>query len=443
MAEEAAIGAGKSSGEKTGIKRIIANTGWLLGGKGFGGVLSLFYLAILTRTLGVEGFGQFALITATAQAIALVVTFQTWQVVIRFGARYLKGAENRQKFGRLVGLCTLLDLAGALAGCLLAFVAVRWLAPLFGWDEALAQNALFFALAMLLAIKSTPTGILRVENRFDLAAYAEAIIPIVRLIGTLFVWYYHPTILNFLIVWALSEIVHAIGYWLLAAWQSPDILSVRHIPQARQAVRENQGLGEFLWVSNLGSTFAGISQNIALLTVGYFVGPTAAGLYRLASQLSVAMTKISALLSRAIFAEVNLIRAQQGPEAMATLFRKATRMLFITGGTVILVVLVIGQPAIYYMSGPEFLPAYPFLILLAAAASIDLAGAIYEPTLLSGSGARTALILRAITAALFVFILALGLHFFGAMGAAGAMLIAAIIRLLLFGNAARRNLANG
>lgn len=432
---------GKVSGEKTGVRRIVANTGWLLGGKGFGGILSLFYLAILTRSLGVSGFGQFALITGTAQAIALIVTFQTWQVVIRFGARFMKGLENRQKFGRLVGLCTLLDIVGALAGCLLAFFAVRWLAPFFGWDQELAHNALLFALVMLLSIKSTPTGILRVENRFDLAAYAEAIIPTVRLIGTLIVWLTDPTLINFLAVWALSEVIHAIGYWLFAAWQSRDILSPRNIPQAKRAVRENRGIGEFLLISNLGSTFAGLSQNIALLIVGYFVGPAAAGLYRLASQLSVAMTKISTLLSRAIFAEVNLVRAQQGSEAMRILFRKASRMLFITGGTVILIVLVIGQPVLYYMSGPEFLPAYPLLILLATAASIDLAGAIYEPTLLSGSGARTALILQACIAAFFITILLLGLHFYGATGAAAAMVAAAILRLFLFGTAARRNLA--
>ncbi len=446
MTEESTIETGESGtakGEKTGIKRIIANTGWLLGGKGFGGILSLFYLAILTRTLGVAGFGQFALITGTAQAIALIVTFQTWQVVIRFGARFVKGADNRQKFGRLVGLCALLDLAGALAGCLLAFFAVQWLAPFFGWDQELAQTALLFALVMLLSIKSTPTGILRVENRFDLAAYAEAIIPSVRLIGTLIVWFTGPSIANFLLVWALSEVIHAIGYWLLATWQSRDIMSPRSLSMTKQTVRENPGIGEFLLVSNLGSTFAGLSQNIALLIVGYFVGPAAAGLYRLASQLSVAMTKISALLSRAIFAEVNLIRAQQGTAAMEVLFRKASRMLFITGGTVILIVLVIGQPALYYMSGPEFLPAYPLLILLAAAASIDLAGAIYEPTLLSGSGARTALFLQAFIAVLFIAILLLGLHFFGTIGAASAMAIAAIIRLLLFGTAARRNLAKG
>ncbi|MEW4468747.1 oligosaccharide flippase family protein [Parasphingorhabdus sp. JC815] len=440
MAEEALIESAKASGKKTGIRRIIANTGWLLGGKGFGGLLSLFYLAILTRTLGVTGFGQFALITGAAQAILAIVTFQTWQVVVRYGASYVDGTDNRQKFGRLIGLCTLLDLAGALVGCALAVVGIRALAPYFGWDQELADSALVFALVVLLFFKSTPVGILRVLDRFDLSAFAEAIIPMVRLIGTVIVWLTGPSLINFLIVWALSEAACTIAYWLLSAWQSRGAMAPRNLFGARQALRENQRIGEFLLITNLGSTFAGLSQNMALLIVGYFVGPTAAGLYRLASQISVAMTKMSVLLSRTIFAEVNFIRTQQGAEAIKTLFRKATRMLFMTGGTVILIVILLGKPAILYISGEAFLPAYPLLILLASAASIDLAGAIYEPTLLSGNSARTALKLQATIATLFIIILLTGLHFYGAVGAASAMVITAVIRLILFGGAARRSL---
>ena len=34
------------------LGRMLANTAWLLGGKGFGAVCSLIYLAILARSLG-------------------------------------------------------------------------------------------------------------------------------------------------------------------------------------------------------------------------------------------------------------------------------------------------------------------------------------------------------------------------------------------------------
>ena len=52
---------------KTPMGRIMANTVWLLGGKGFGALCGLAYLAILTHSLGLKGFGHFSLIFGMAQ----------------------------------------------------------------------------------------------------------------------------------------------------------------------------------------------------------------------------------------------------------------------------------------------------------------------------------------------------------------------------------------
>ena len=54
--------------------RALRNVGWLLTGKGVGAVLSLVYLALATRSLGVAGFGQFSLVLGTGQAAAALVT---------------------------------------------------------------------------------------------------------------------------------------------------------------------------------------------------------------------------------------------------------------------------------------------------------------------------------------------------------------------------------
>ena len=59
------------------IRRILSNIGWLLGGKGFGAVSSLLYLAILSRSLGVKDFGHFALIFGISQAVCALASFQT------------------------------------------------------------------------------------------------------------------------------------------------------------------------------------------------------------------------------------------------------------------------------------------------------------------------------------------------------------------------------
>ena len=50
------------------IRRALTNTGWLMGARGINAVLSLGYLALATRALGLEGFGKFVLAVSFAQA---------------------------------------------------------------------------------------------------------------------------------------------------------------------------------------------------------------------------------------------------------------------------------------------------------------------------------------------------------------------------------------
>jgi O-antigen/teichoic acid export membrane protein len=422
-----------------GLKRILKNTAWLLAGKGFGGALSLVYLAILTRTLGLAGWGQFAIITGTATALVTFISFQTWQVIVRYGATHLAPIGERAEFVRLIGLCAAFDFLGAVAGCLLIGVLATFLAPYFGWDAQLTLTATMFSMTMLMALKSTPTGILRVLNRFDLGTYAEAVIPLVRLIGVLAAWVFAPRLAYFLLAWAAAEVVHSIVYWTMAL-QQVGKFSARNFFRFGTAMQENAGIGGFLLVTNAGSTLSGFAKNSAVLFVGFFAGAAAAGLFRLASQISTAMTKISTLLSRAIFAEVNQVRAQHGDDALRAVFKQTARFLFAASFILIGLVAVLGKPILLLMSGAPFLAAYPLLFILAAAACLDLAGAIYEPILLSGGAARSTLWLNAISAIAFIAVLALLLPPFGSSGAAWAVLIASFLRLVIFGAAAQRHL---
>ncbi len=428
---------------KSGLRRIFANTMWLLAGKGFGAVLSFFYLGLLTRTLGTEAFGQFSLILGTAQMISALVAFQTWQVVVRYGAAYVKEGGHERRYGHLIALATLFDIAGAVVGCVVAGLGVHWVAPFFGWDAELSRNALLFCIVMLLAVRSTPIGILRVEDRFDLSTYADAIIPLMRMGGAAAVMWLGPSIEGFLWAWAAAEIACALVHWALAGWQLRGRLSLRHVRKPGAALQENEAIGRFLMITNASSAVAGLSQNLAMMMIGFFVNPATAGLYRLASQLAAAMTKISGLLSRTIFAEVNLVRAQEGVAALQNLFRKANRILLFTGGIVVLLVALLGKPVLLLMSGPEFLSAYPLLLLLAAAASVELAGAMYEPTLMSSYRANTALYIQIVRLLILIVLLLVMLKLWGATGAAIATGIASIARMLLLHRAARKHLLDG
>jgi O-antigen/teichoic acid export membrane protein len=425
--------------ERSPLGRIIANTAWLLAGKGFAAVLSLIYLAIVTRTLGVVGFGEFALITGAASLLATLIGFQSWVAVMRYGAHHVHGTPNPAALGRLIALAVTLDGLGALVGAAIAWAAIGELAPLFGWNPTLTNIALYFIIAILFAISSTPIAILRTHDRFDLTIYAEAAMPLVRLIGSLIILLSTPNIISFLLVWALSEVMVTIIAWGLVLKITKGVFVWQHFRELRIAWRENVDIGKFIGSTNLLSSLSGITRQLTTIMIGAYAGPAAAGLYRLAAQISNAMAKATQLLSRSVYAELTRGRAEAGGAGFSQLFRTTNRLALIGGVATLLLVIMLGRPAIALIAGDAFLAAYPLLILLAAAAAVELIGMTYEPTLLSGNGVGTALIIRAINFVTLLALLLLLLPRYGAMGGAAAVLLTALMAFIHFHFAARKH----
>ena len=241
-------------------------------------------------------------------------------------------------------------MGGAAAGVGIAWAVTHYFAPAFGWTDGVAAQAFTFAAVILVSIKSTPTGLLRVTNRFDMTTYAEAVVPMTRMAGAVFVWLTEPSIAGFLFVWALGEVLSASVCWILAIGQVRGAVRWAYVRQIGAAWRRHDGIGGFLFICNAGSTLTGFAQNIGLVIIGLYVGPVAAGLYRIASQLSSAMAKVSTLLSRAIFAEVNWAKADGGKDAMRALYGRANRLLYITGAVVMTAIVLAGKPVLVAMS---------------------------------------------------------------------------------------------
>lgn len=418
--------------------RILRNTAWLLGGKGFGAVCSIIYLAILTRTLGVKGFGHFSLIFGTAQALIAIAGFQTWQTVVRYGSEHIHAGEW-DRFGRLGMLCGMLDALGAVIGCVLAGVLIYGFAGMLDLNPAYIDTAFFFCCASLWALVSAPTGIVRALHRFDMAVYVEAVVPTGRLIAALAIWWTGPTVGRFLFAWAAIDVLEAVLYWVMARRLCPQAVRLSNLLGWRQSFRENEGVGRFFMVTYAGATLDAAIRNGPLLAVGAFLGTRAAGLYRLAAQISQALSKLSSLLARSVYAEV--ARARVSSE-LAEFRKLALQTSLIAGGAglaVVALALGVGRQLLELIAGPGFERGAMILVPLAIAASFDLASVAFEPVLHATGKARLSLTARLLA----VLGLALGLYLFipiGATGAAWAVTLAAAISYLAMGVMAWRTL---
>ncbi|WP_293876178.1 lipopolysaccharide biosynthesis protein [Sphingomonas sp. UBA978] len=414
------------------MRAIARNLGWMLASRGVLAVLSLVYLAIVTRTLGVAGFGRFALITGASQALATVVGFQTWQIIVRYGHQHLKpGDETR--LARLFRACGLLDVGSAVIGVILAAVIIHTWGEALGVRPVHARATMIFTIAQLLSIRSTPLGILRLRDRFSVAAAADSVTPATRLIGAVLAALFLPSVTGFLIAWGLAEVLTAAAYWAALA-RSGD-LKLLFAPGigVRDVVIDHPGIVRFSLATNASSSLGLSSKQIPLLLVGGTVGTASAGAFRLALQLAQALTKVSQLLARAAFPEIVRAVAAGGLARVRQMILRSFLMATVVAAFAFLIVVVFGHPVLTLMGGKEFGRAYPILLWLAAAGCIDLVTVGFEPLLLAANRIGATFIARLVgIGALFAvsFWLSPSLE---VIGVSIAVLVNAVIVALLLG----------
>lgn len=388
--------------------RILRNLGWLLGSRGVNAAFSLIYLALATRTLGLEQFGRFALIVVMAQALAGIVSFNGWQAVVRWG---LEADEAKAA----AGFALALDLASIAGGSLLA-AGVVWLAPLWlPLPADLRPVALGLCLASIAAIRSTPTGVLRLHDRYDLASAAEAMQPAVRAAGAIAATLLWPGLTGFVIAWGLAEIACALAYWYFARRLLPldwGDIGLREFPS------RHGGVWKFMLATSLSRTLAVTSKQLVLLLVGAFGGAALAGGYRVASQLGQALVQLGDAVSRAIYPE--LVRARSNAGGLAG---KVALLGVVTGTIAVSASAWGGKWAILTLAGSQFTFAHAAMVVLSLAGAVELLGASWDALLVARGQAGLPFMLRAVPLALGLALLAPAVSNLGLVGASLCMLL--------------------
>lgn len=395
------------------LRRLFKNLGWLLGGKAAGAILSLVYLGFATRSLGPQAFGTFALIFTYGQVVGNFAQFQSWQLMIRFGAGHLE--QNRpDRLGRLVVFGALMDMGSAIVSASVGFLMARTVGHFLGWSNADSDSAAWFSLSLLFGMRATPTGLLRLFDKFDALTFAETMTPIIRFLGAAIAFLFLPTIGAFLIVWAVSELAASITLWCLAIRALHDRNIHPALSWPHGATVENPDIWRFAWLSNATSAVNAVWQQCGTLAVGRETGAAAAGGFRIAFQIAQGMAKPALLLGRVVYPEF----ARQGASTnlAATLWRSSLSA-GVAGAAMIALTALLGQWAITAIAGARYAGAAPTLLLLSIAAAIDLCGFALEPALLALGRAGYALIARALGALVYLACLLPGLHYWGASGA--------------------------
>ena len=404
----------------------------MLASRGLSAAFSLVYLAIITRSLGVSGFGKFALITGSAQLLSNLLAFQTWQIIVQYGVHHLEN-DDRPRLVRLYRAAVVLDVISAFTGMIAAAILLHFFADELGMTPTLARATLIFNVIMLMALRSTPLGIMRLRDRFSLAAAAESATPTLRLVGALMVWFIHPKLQGFLIAWAVAELLTAVAHWY-AAHRTGDLkLLFERGHGMREAFRENPGILRYSLTTNFAQTLSMTAKQLPLFLVGGLTGTAAAGAFRLAAQLSRSLTILSQLIARAAFPEIVRAMRSHGVGGLAAMVMQTIRVATAVSAVVFIIVVVFGKLVLVGVGGAEFGQGYRSLLWLAGAACVELMVVAFEPSIMAAQRAHLAFYARLAATTVMVagsFVL---VPTMGAQGVAAAVFCNSLTQALLLG----------
>ena len=411
------------------LRRVVTNAGMLLGGRTINAVLSLAYMAMAARALGVRELGVLVLIQAFAQFLGDVVKLQSWQTIIHYGARPL-GEGQVTAFQRVLRFTLVLDAASTVLGIAVGVAGCFLFAGRLGWTQAEAPSAAVFMLTIAFMVSATPVGLLRIFDRFDVMARQAALIAFLRMIGSALALFFMPTLTGFLLAFAFGTV----GSWLYLAGSALGELRRRKLLEGfswgGKLDEGLPGVWPFAWNTNLSTTLEVAFTHAATLMVGALVGPTPAAFWRVGRQVADAIAKPAKLMVPALYPELARLRAEQRHSAM---WRLATQVGLL-GGSLGVVLLAIsafaGPPLLALVMGPGFAPAATVMTWQVGAAVIGVLALPLEPMLISLGKPGLAVRVRLAVGALFLTILPLLVTRFGLIGA-GAGLAAAACALAL------------
>lgn len=413
------------------LARIFRNAGALVSAKGLAGVMSLAYLAIAARALGPGDMGALVLAHAYAMTVAGIARFQSWQAVIRFGAPMIAN-DDRPAFRALARFTMRIDLLSAVIGVALALIAAPFAARAFDWSGDVVRLVYVYAFAVPFLMGATPTGVLRLFDRFKTLGGQMTVMPGVRLAGSLAAWGAGGGVEAFLLVWIVSAFANGASLWALG-WRE---LSVRGL--APRLWGAGEGAHDARWFpfmvkTNAASTLDLMNESVPVLLVGGIAGGAAAGFFQLAQNVTNLLAHPTNMLNHATFPELARVENEKGRAAMVSVAAKSALLAAAAAAPFIFLFVLFREQIATLVGGKAFAPAAAIIAGMALYQLIRIPTVVFDSAAVARGKAGYALAAQVLGALALVAGMTLLLPPLGVAAAAIALAMgrAAMLALLV------------
>lgn len=399
------------------LRQVFGNAGILLSGESVGALFRLGTLALTARELGPELFGVLVLVQTYVQMVGGLVKFQSWQAVIRYGAVCLE-AGRREAFQGLIKFTTLLDAGSAVLGAAIAVAAAPVVGQWLGWTDATVSLAMLYGLTILFTLTATSSGVLRLFDRFGLLAKQAAVAPMLEFAAVGIAYLAGAGLDGFLVALLVAGILGRLILPVMG-WRE---LSRRGLLAGMTSTLKgvtlpHPGLWRFVWSTNLNTSVGLAAKRADTLIVGWIIGPSGAGVYKIAREFADALAKPVTRLRQTIYPTFARLLANREAKATQRLMLRSGLIAGAAAALVVLGVAIAGRPFIELIVGEAYRNAYGVLILLVLARTISVFAFPLAPALTALGRPGTLLGINVVLVLIYLPVLILALDRLGLPGA--------------------------
>ncbi len=347
------------------IRRVVKNSGYLFSATGVSAALSFVQNILVARLLGPAGLGILAAITQFTTLVNNLASFRMGELVIKYIGEFTENSQPQMAaavFKAAAAVEMLASLAAFALAWLLAPLGARFLAK----DAGLAPWFILYGLIILAnLISESSTGLLQIFDRYRPMASLNILQSIVTLALVILAYITQGGMLEVLLAYIVGKVIGAVGLTLIAIqeanrrwsrdwWRTPlDILR----PQARQLIK-------FAVSTNLSGSLSLINKSSDILWISFFRTPVETGFFKQAQGLVNLVQLPVSPLPQATYPELSREVARKNWRNVRYVLRQGS---YLAGGFTLVASLVLalfGRQIITILYRPEYLPAYPALLIM-------------------------------------------------------------------------------
>ncbi len=398
------------------FRTIIRNSAYLGSGSVASAILGLIALSCAGKGMTPQMFGVLVVIQSYTKAVSDFIKFQTWQFVVQFGTPALE-SNNIQRFRNVVSFSFGLDIASGAVAILGGMALLPFLSHSLGLDPTSFKLALLYCTLIPSMTSSTPTGVLRAFDRFDLIAIQQAVKPFLIAIGSVIAYFGNFGFAGFVLTWYISNLFGGTLFW----WFAKRELRSRGIhnalrPSLFKAARGIEGSWNFVWSTNISHSIWAARNSCSTVLVGLILGPAPAGLFKIAMTFFDAAGAPAKLLEKSFYPEI--MRLDPRDKRPWLLGLRSALLSGAVGVVVAVAVISVGKPLISLVFGHKYLEAYDLIQIMLGAIIVSMVGFPQEALLLMAGKQRAYLTAQIIASASYIALLISLSHAYGVQGSA-------------------------